>query len=333
MKDLTDVLGRQAASVKPHADQADLTRRIDRRRHRTRTARAAVTVCAVAAIVGVLYAATGRRSDDRGATVAPPAQVPVQSLGGLTVNDPGADASYQRFGLDRSDPDAGSSPQAVVVRRRDGHLGTASAVVTYPVIGVQQQDGQITTTRSNGTDLSALTVTRPGGRILVRAVALTDAEIVAIANATDILNGRPVVTPPTSTADFALVATGTVRPEIIREGRYGCDALGEPTTLGGLCYTGLTTSPGFENALYARGFQAGPPVHGHPSVVSTVGGGNDTLAWEPEPGVIAYVGYSGNALGPAQIDALARIADRTTIITPKQWATSRTQTVTQSNDW
>jgi hypothetical protein len=138
---------------------------------------------------------------------------------------------------------------------------------------------------------------------------------------------------PASTHDYAVVAIGTERPSAIHEIRYGCYEVGEQGALGGLCYTGLTTSPGFEAALYGHGFQSGPLVHSHPSVVSTVGGGNATLAWEPQPGLIAYVGYSGNALAAEQIAALTRLANRSTLISAAEWSSSQPQEVTQPNDW
>ena len=112
-----------------------------------------------------------------------------------------------------------------------------------------------------------------------------------------------------------------------------CRAAWPTTWLGGLCYTGITTSPGFENALYRVGYQPGPLVHGHPSVVSTVGGGNATLAWEPQPGLVAYVGYSGPALANEQIDALTRLAATSNVISPAEWTASHPQVVSQTNDW
>jgi hypothetical protein len=221
----------------------------------------------------------------------------------------------------------------VVVRRFDGQLGAGSAVITYPVAADQQADGTVHTLSSSGTTLSTLVASRPGGRILVRSASLDADKVTAIANATRIVDGQPIVSLPESMTEFVVIARGTARPAAIHETRYGCDALGEAGALGGLCYTGLTTSPGFENALYSRGYQPGPLVQGHPSVVSTVGGGNATLAWEPQPGLIAYVGYSGSALASEQFDALVRLADRSTLTSPAQWAASLTQVVTQTNDW
>jgi hypothetical protein len=215
----------------------------------------------------------------------------------------------------------------------DGDLGAGNAVITAPVAVGLQSDSNVHTTSSSGASLSTLVMSRPGGRVLVRGVGLDADEVTAIANATQVVDGRPFVSLPASMYKYTVVAIGTERPSAIHETRYGCDEVGEAGALGGLCYTGLTTSAGFEAALYSSGFQPGPPVHGHTSVVSTVGGGNATLAWEPQPGLIAYVGYSGNSLAAEQIAALTRLADRSTVISAAEWSASQPQEVTQPNDW
>ncbi len=147
------------------------------------------------------------------------------------------------------------------------------------------------------------------------------------------MNGRPVVNLGLSLTSFRLVAAGPQHPTLIREARFGCDALGEESVLGAFCYTGFTTSPGFEDAVYTTGFEPGPLVDGHPSVISSVGGGNATLAWEPQPGIVAYIGYSGVSLGGEQAAALARLAGRATILSPAEWSATRPQVVTQSTQW
>ena len=338
MNELAETLARYAAGVDPVANLADVYRRADRRRRRAHRARIALVAFTAVAAVGALLAVTGSgRAGDGSATPPPaaPTSVPpaVLPLGGLLITGAGVDASYRHATLDRSDAAAGRGPYAVVVRRVDGRLGTASAVVTYPVPDDVQGDGEVHTDYSTGTNLSTLVASRPGGRVLVRAAGLAAGEVVSIASVTSVVDGRPVVSASEAMVKYAVVATGTLRPPIVSEARYGCDALGEGGTLGGLCYTGLAASPGFENALYEKGFEPGPLVNGHLSVVSTLGGGNATLAWEPQPGVVAYVGYSGNGLGRDQIDALARLATRTTLDTPAEWAATRPDTVAQTNGW
>ena len=333
MNDLSDVLERQVARVQPVPDLADVHGRANRRRRRAKTARLVTTSCVVVAAVVGLFAVTRLRSASNAVAVVPPSEVQVSTVGGLVVTDAGVNISYPHSTLERVDLQAGTSPFAIVVRRNDGRLGSGSAVVTYPVVGVQQPDGEIRTDSSTGTDISTAMFSRPGGQILVRAASLTTDEITAIANAARVVGDRPVVSLPESMGNFAVVASGTVRTPMIRESRYGCDALGEAVTLGGLCYTGLVTSPGFEAALYSRSFQPGPTVQGHPSFVSSIGGGSATLAWEPLPGIIAYVGYSGPQLTATQVEALARFAQRTTLITPAEWAATKPQVVHQDNDW
>jgi hypothetical protein len=66
--------------------------------------------------------------------------------------------------------------------------------------------------------------------------------------------------------------------------------------------------------------------------VSAVGGGNATLSWEPRPGIVAFVGYSGNGLADEQIKALARLAARTAVLPPAEWAATQPQVVNQTND-
>ena len=89
-----------------------------------------------------------------------------------------------------------------------------------------------------------------------------------------------------------------------------------------------------EDALYARGYESGPLVRGRPSVASEVGGGSTTLAWEPQPGVIAFVAYSGPAgPGPEQVEALARLAERSLLLSPAEWAATGPHTGDQKNDW
>ena len=336
MNELTDVLKRQAAQARPVPNLGDVHRRADRRRHRVRAGRISlISLTVVGVLVGLLAVTTIRSTDDgtNAGSSNPPAEIPVNSIGGLVISGAGADRSYPHFNLERSDPDASSGPYAVVVRRVDGRLGAASAVITYPIPDDLQADGKVHTDSSSGVNLSTLVALRPGGRILVRSASLEADEVTAIANATEIVDGRPVVSLPESMAKYAVIAVGTERPAAIHETRYGCDAVGEAGALGGLCYTGLTTSPGFETAVYSHGYELGPLVDGHSSVVSTVGGGNATLAWEPRPGLIAYVGYSGEALATEQIAALTRLANRSTLISPAEWTATHPQVVTQTNDW
>jgi hypothetical protein len=72
----------------------------------------------------------------------------------------------------------------------------------------------------------------------------------------------------------------------------------------------MTSGGGFEDQIYAVHTDTGGLVNGKPAVVSSVFGGNGTLAWEPTPGLVAYVGYSGAPLDDKAITALQRLAAR-----------------------
>jgi hypothetical protein len=114
------------------------------------------------------------------------------------------------------------------------------------------------------------------------------------------------------------------RPVYLPEARYGSADAGESATLGdGMTYTGVVGSGGFEDALYQWGFQPSGRVHGKPAVITPVQGGNAVLAWEPSPGVVAYVGYSGAQLEDGAIAALHRLAERAGLVSPSRWQSLR----------
>src|ERR1700724_3825238 len=62
------------------------------------------------------------------------------------------------------------------------------------------------------------------------------------------------------------------------------------------------------------------------SAVADLSVGDRALAWEPTPGVVAYVGSSGAPLTDAAIAALHRIAERTRLLSTQQWRTTGAQT-------
>jgi hypothetical protein len=217
----------------------------------------------------------------------------------------------------------------VVVRRPGGSLGRHGAVVTYPFPAPPGRDSGelvniagVTGVASDGAVVWPLA----GGYARVRG-DLSGAELVALAAGTGVVDGRPVVRPP---AGLTVVAAGPYRPPVIHEIRYGSAALGEQIALGnGLVYTGVAGGGGFEDRLYA--LHAGQDTR-RPGVVSSVLGGNGTLAWEPAPGIVAYVGYSGAPLTPAAAAALERLARRTRLLTAAEWRAIHPQTVEGDND-
>jgi hypothetical protein len=215
---------------------------------------------------------------------------------------------------DQRDRASGSGPWTVTVRRHDGSLGRHSAVVTFPVPAPDSRRtakaGQITWRIG-------------GGYARVRG-DLPKATLVRIAAATTVTAGRPEVEPPPG---LSVTAAGTARARDMREVRYGSDSVGEAAALSsGVTFTGVVRCGGFEDQLYVAGARAAGTVHGKPAVVTSALIGDGLLAWQPAPGVVAYVGYSGAPLTEATIAALHRIAERTRLLNPRQWQTAEPQT-------
>ncbi|NJC72655.1 hypothetical protein HC031_23470 [Planosporangium thailandense] len=240
--------------------------------------------------------------------------------------------------LERCDRTATDGPWTVVVRRADGSLGRHGAVVTFPVPApVPARTVKVGTASGTAPGTAAAgTVVWPVGGAYARVRGdLAEADLVAIAARTTVAAGRPVVDPPNG---YVVVSTGPYRPATIHEVRYGTTALGEQEALGaGLVYTGVAGGGGFEDRLYAShaddgGLVHGGLVHGAPTVVSTLLGGNATLAWEPAPGVVAYVGYSGAGPDHEAVAALARLAGRTRAITGAEWRATGPSTSDQINE-
>jgi hypothetical protein len=231
--------------------------------------------------------------------------------------------------LERCDRTALTGPWTVVVRRPGYPLGTAGAVVTYPVPAARA-GRPVTVNGVLGSVEDGAVIWRLGaGYARVRG-DVPEADLISIAAHTVVEAGRPAVLP---LSEYAVVTTGPYRSPAIREVRYGAADLGESQWLGnGLVYTGLISGGGFEDQLYAVRASRRSSVHGIPAVVSPVLGGNATLAWEPIAGLVAYVGYSGAQLSDQAVAALQRLAGRTTFLSTGQWQATRPASVYQSND-
>ncbi|MEW2487533.1 hypothetical protein [Streptomyces sp. NPDC048411] len=232
--------------------------------------------------------------------------------------------------LIRRDRTAGGGPWTVVVRRPDGSLGRNGAVVTFPV----PAPGQGRAVRVGGVAGSvgdgAITWPADGAYARIRG-DLSERELIRIAAATVVVAGRPTVEPPPG---LSVAATGMSRPRDLNEARYGSDALGEPTELSnGLIYTGVARGGGFEDRLYAVKTQAAGSVRGKSATATSELGGSGLLAWEPVPGVIAYVGYSGGLFTDRAVAALRQIAERTRLLSAEQWQATGPRTVYQVNDF
>jgi len=233
------------------------------------------------------------------------------AVAGLRIDQSGAAGS----GLDRCDRTAVDGPWTVVVRRPGGSLGRQGAVVTFPADPLRS--GRAVTVGGVRARAGAGILTWPVARQHARIRGdVSEGDLIALAALTTIVDGRPAVRPP---AGFSVVARGPYRPPSIHELRYGGADVGEQATLGPLTYTGVTSGGWFEDQLYAGPTSDGGPVDGRPTIMSTVSGGSATLAWEPAPGLVAYVGYSGGEPGDVALAALLRLAGRTRAMDSAAW--------------
>ena len=325
MNDLQELLTREADRVTPKPNVLDVYLRANQRRRNAKKRAVALSAVSVLLVGSGLMAA---RTAGRVRTVAPAqAEETEATLGGLVING-SAGQSYRASTLDRVDNDPDHASQSVVVRASDGSIAARTAVITFRPNLAPDSTGGYLVRSFDGVYTRHLA----GGAIIVRSVALADFEAMALAHAAQMVDGRLVVAIPPALPNFSVIASGSWRPDSAREARYGCADLGEVETQG-LCYAGLTFSPGFQDALIQAGFTPGPLVQGHPSVVSTVGGGSATLAWEPRPGVIAYIGYSANPNAADTTDDMARLAERARFLSPDEWTATEPQVISQSNQW
>jgi hypothetical protein len=232
---------------------------------------------------------------------------------------------------DQLDRTSGSGPWTVTVRRHDGSLGRHSAVVTFPVpapgSGRVVKVGAVSGRGGDG----EITWRIGSGYARVRG-DLTETQLAGIAAATTVTAGRPEVEPPPG---LSVAATGPSRPRDLREVRYSADSVGEASAFaqGVTFFTGVVRCGGFENQLYVARVRASGTVRGKPAVVTSALIGDGLLAWEPAPGVVAYVGYSGAPLTDDAIAALHRIAERTRLLDTQQWQTAGPRTNSGVNDF
>jgi len=231
--------------------------------------------------------------------------------------------------LERRDHTAVNGPWTVVVRRSGGSLGRDGAVVTFPV-PAPSDVRTVRVGRVLGTAGSGMLIWPLGGAYARVRGDRTEAELVAIAARTTLVAARPVVHAPSG---FVVVSSEPYRSPSIREVRYGSTDLGEEAALGaGLTYTGVSRSGGLEDLLYAVNARSAGMVAGKPAVITSGLGGNGLLAWEPIPGVTAYVGYSGAPLGGDATVALRRLAGRTRALLGSEWQSTHPEPIEQINN-
>lgn len=325
-RELADEAAALAAPRFTGRDIVTRGRRVQRRRW------TAVSAAAAAAVAAVVITPTLTRSErgsgkDVVAPVATPNVAPMTAASGkrAVALSLGADNVGGTNTIEYPNPAASTGPWSVILRRPDGSLGREGAVLTYPV---EAPPGP-TTAKVNGVDARGAHghLWWPiGGKHARLRGELTQAELITIAEATEIIEGRPRVdTPP----GFREVWSGLFTPPVSRDARYGSDELGEES-LAGLVFTNVATGAEFEDNLYAQALR--PPaepraVHGRPAVFSTYHGGNGVLAWETEPGTVAFVGWSGNAASEAQVAALLRLAHRAVLLDEDQWRATEPQVI------
>ena len=244
-------------------------------------------------------------------TVLPP-------FGGVAL-----DYAAPGFALARRDLPAIFDAWTVVVRRDDGSLGHLGAVVTFPVPAAPRENrnhvpvGAVDGIATDGQIVWPLSKqhARVRGDLPVTVLA-------QIAAATRVVDGRPQVAPPSG---FKVISRSPSRMPLLHELRYYEGALG-------MTYTGLTRGGGFEDALYAGSVTPVGDVHEAPAVASTVGGGNGTVAWEPSPGLVAYVGWSGGSLDKSTAATALRLAQASHILSAREWLALKPQLSDQTND-
>jgi hypothetical protein len=218
----------------------------------------------------------------------------------------------------------GRGPWAVVVRRLDGGLGWGGAVVTFPVSAVT--GGRVVRVgRVAGRAVGGSVVWPIAGRHARTRGDLPGAQLRRLAALTSVVRGRPVVDVP---AGYRVVSTGSYQPPVIREARYSSGELGVASAFGdGLTSTGVLRGGGFEDQLYARDGRSTPQVDGRQAMFTTVVGGDAAVAWEPAPGIVAYVLYSGARDDFRARSVLRQLAARACVVDVAQWEAVRPQTV------
>ncbi|MEV0729901.1 hypothetical protein [Polymorphospora sp. NPDC050346] len=247
--------------------------------------------------------------------LAGPATTAGPPVAALAIGDPGTPPGH---GLERCDLDAQDGPWTAVVRRTSGVLGRGGAVVTYPV---DRAPTPARTVPVGGVDADAgpgWLVWPLGDRHARIRGDLPEADLARIAAATTAAGGRPVVTAP---AGFRVVHTGPYASPTVRQVRYGTVTLDEQAALGsGLVVVGLRTGGGLEDQMYVTNTVDAGLVAGRPARVFTgLLGGNAAIAWEPAPGLVGYVLYSGAKWHDAATAALRRLAERTVPLDRDAW--------------
>ncbi|MFI0448484.1 hypothetical protein [Actinomadura sp. 6N118] len=232
--------------------------------------------------------------------------------------------------LERRDRAGTANPWSVVVRRKGGSLASHGAVITYPVPKAPLQR-RVRIGDVQGRAADGLIVWKIAGSYARIRGDLPERDLVRIAAATTVVDWRPTVR---TLAGFPQITDGHYRPLVIREARYGSKELAEGAALGGgLTFVGVAPVGGVEDRLFAANARPAGTVRGEPAVVTSAMGGNGLLAWEPTPGTVAFVGYSGARMNDDAVAALRRVAERTRLLNEQQWRSTGPHTTDGVNDF
>jgi len=311
---------------------------------RTRPARRARRFLAAVAIVmaiwlitimiGRLSTPTGTNAVQKGVVTAPTPTV--TEPGTVTLPSVRRETALPPFGgialtgldqgsvLSRQDDAAATGAWTVVVRRDDGSLGRNGAVVTFPVDPSQQGSGGAVRVGSQDGFRRPGVLVWPLSSLHARIRGdLPDADLLRIAQAITTSDGRPAMT--VAPEGFRVIGSSPSRLSLIHEIRYHNGELG-------FTYSGLTAGGGFEDALYTVGVTPVGRVRGADAVASIVWGGSGTVAWEPTPGLVAYVGWSGNPISDSTSRTALNLARGASFVTPQEWVGLGPVLVEQNND-
>ncbi len=232
--------------------------------------------------------------------------------------------------LERHDSGALTGPWSLIVRRSDGSLGRNSSVVTFPVTvsaGVRTR-ARIRVGRVTGYDDGFGGIVWPIGGKYAGIHGDLRTMLATIAGRVSLRHGRPVMDHPPSR--FRVVAAEPFRAPVVAESRYDSSRLNSGP-IDGLIFTDVLRCASFEDALFVEGVSPGGNIGGHPAVVSSVGGGSATLAWEPTPGSIVLVGYSGGLAVPASTVSLVDLARGGRLLDHRQWTATHPSVVKDTN--
>lgn len=233
--------------------------------------------------------------------------------------------------LERRDAGALSGPWSLVVRRSDGWLGHHSSVVTYPatVPSAVRTKARVRVGSVTGyVDGFGGIVWPIGARFAGIRGDLGRTTLAAIAGQVSIRHDRPAMDHPPSR--FRVVASEPYRAPLVAESRYNSLRVNSGP-IDGLIFTDVLRCASFEEALFVESLSPGGNIGGHPAEVSSVGGGTAALAWEPTPGSIVLVGYSGELAPPASTASLIDLARGGRLLDRRQWAATHPTVVKDTN--